>query len=169
MQLYELEKAKAELLENGFNEQCIDLETGEIDQDKVNALLEQLDGDINAKLESIGCYIKNLSAEVDAFKTEEKSLKERREQKEKKIESLETFLKDAMLRNNKEKFETAKVKLGFRKSESIEVDENIKLDEKYYITKVTQTVDKKFLKEELKSGVIIDGVRLIEKQNLQIK
>ena len=74
-----------------------------------------------------------------------------------------------MIRNNKTKFETAKVRLGFRKSESIEVDENVKLDDKYYITKVQQSVDKKFLKEELKSGVVIDGVRLIEKQNLQVK
>ncbi len=169
MKLYEIEKKLYELLENGFNEECIDLETGEIDQEKVNKLLDELNEGIDEKIENIGCYIKDLEADIDAFKKEEESLAERRKAKERKLDSLKQFLTDAMIRNNKTKFETAKVRLGFRKSESIEVDENIKLDDKYYITKVQQTVDKKFLKEELKSGVVIDGVKLIEKQNLQVK
>ena len=169
MKLYEIEKKLYELLENGFNEECIDLETGEIDQEKVNKLLDELNEGIDEKIENIGCYIKDLEADIDAFKKEEESLAERRKAKERKLDSLKVFLTDAMIRNNKTKFETAKVRLGFRKSESIEVDENVKLDDKYYITKVTQSVDKKFLKEELKSGVVIDGVKLIEKQNLQVK
>ena len=169
MKLYEIEKKLYELLENGFNEECIDLETGEIDQDKVNKLLDELNEGIDEKVENIGCYIKDLEADIDAFKKEEESLAERRKAKERKLDSLKVFLTDVMIRNNKTNFETAKVRLGFRKSESIEVDENIKLDEKYYITKIEQKIDKKFLKEELKSGVVIDGVKLIEKQNLQVK
>ena len=161
MTLYEIQDNIRQAIEQGFNE-----ETGEI----FNASdLEALQIQRDEKIENIGCYIKDLEADIDAFKKEEESLAERRKAKERKLDSLKQFLTDAMIRNNKTKFETAKVRLGFRKSESIEVDENIKLDDKYYITKVQQTVDKKFLKEELKSGVVIDGVKLIEKQNLQVK
>ena len=59
-------------------------------------------------------------------------------------------------------------KFSTRKSSSIEVDNVNHLEDKYIVTKVTESADKKALKEAIKSGEEIEGVRLKENLNLKI-
>lgn len=56
-----------------------------------------------------------------------------------------------------------------RKSESIEVLDVNSLPKEYKVIKVTEQADKKKLKEAIKGGKEIDGVRLVENKNLRIK
>ena len=44
--------------------------------------IDEVQLDLNTKIENIGCYIKNLEAEVEAFKKEEDNLEARRKQTE---------------------------------------------------------------------------------------
>jgi len=57
---------------------------------------------------------------------------------------------------------------GTRKSSSVEVEDVNTLPSKYKVIKVTEQADKAKLKEALKSGEIIDGVAIVEHQNLKI-
>lgn len=59
-------------------------------------------------------------------------------------------------------------KFSTRKSASIEVDNVNHLDDKYIVTKVTESADKTALKAAIKSGEKIEGVRLKENLNLKI-
>jgi len=60
------------------------------------------------------------------------------------------------------------ITFGTRKSSSIEVEDVNSLPSKYKVIKVTEQADKAKLKEALKSGEIIDGVSIVEHQNLKI-
>ena len=169
MNLYELDNSITELLENGFNEAAIDMETGEIDFDKANQFLDELQLERKTKLENIALFIKNLESEVDAIKQEEKNLKARREAKEKKADQLRDYIKNSMLNFNEPKFETPRVAMSFRTSKVVEIlDENV-LGKEFMKEKVEYTPDKKAIKEAIENGVEVAGAWIIERKNLQIK
>lgn len=169
MRLYEIEDAINELLENGFNEECIDPETGEIDQDKANALLDKYKAQFDEKLENIALFIKNQTSDIEAIEQEEARLKARREAKEKKVESLKAFLSIALQRNEIPKFETSKVVLSFRKSTSVEILDANLIPDMFKTQEVTIKIDKKEIKKLLTKKEEVAGAILKENQNIQIK
>lgn len=168
MNLYELDNSIIELLENGFNDAAIDLDTGEIDFEKASLFLDDLQLERKAKLENIALYIKNLESEADAIKQEEQNLEVRRKAKEKKADQLREYIKNSMLMFNELKFETPKVAMSFRTSKVVEVDEQI-LDKQYYKEKIEYSVDKKAIKEAIENGIEVLGAGISERKNLQIK
>ena len=158
MNLYEI---NAELLS------CIDTETGEVvDIEKLNSLNMQMQD----KIENIGCWVKNLLSNADQLDAEIKSLTERKKSAKNKAESLKKYLSDFL---NGSKFESSKVSIFYRKSESVEVMdiEQIKLLENCddYLTYKEPEANKTAIKDAIKHGVIVPGCSLVEKQNIQIK
>lgn len=159
--LYEIDRAILEV---------IDLETGEIlDTDR----LEQLQLQREQKLEGIALYIKTLAAEAAAIKAEEDALAERRKAKENRAKSLKAYLSNALAG---EKFETARVRLSFRKSTSLEITDELALlswlekngkDDciKYKLPEIRGSEVTKLIK----AGEEVPGAALQEKQNLQLK
>lgn len=153
MKLYEIDNAILE---------CVDNETGEIlDFDKLSEL--QLARD--EKLESVALWIKNLNAEMAAYKAEKEAFAEREKRAKNKIESLKNYLTYAL---KGKPFNTTKVAVSFRKSESVEVDENL-VPKKWLKRTVSYSPDKIGIKAAIKSGLKIKGCFLDEKQNIQIK
>lgn len=159
MTLYEIDKA----LMAAFDA-AVDAETGEIINDDAYADFCQLDMDRDAKIENVGLWIKDLKAEAEAIRAEELLLSGRRRAKENKLEQLKSWLSYAL---DGEKFETAKLRISYRKSQSVEADLD-KLPDKYLRFRDPEP-DKKKLAADLKAGKEIPGAVLIEKQNLQIR
>lgn len=159
MTLYEIDQKIEAAIMNAVNE-----ETGEITEDF--ALLDELQLEREQKIENGGLYIKNLTAEIESLKAEEKALCERRKSKEKRAEWLKGYLTYSL---DGAKFETPKLALSFRKSVVVDVADVDKLPEEFKRVKTTVDADKTALKEALKAGALIDGATLVEKQNLQIK
>ena len=140
---------------------CMDMETGEIlDVHQLDALQMQLED----KLEGIGCWIKNLEAEAAAYKAEKDSFAAREKAAKNKAASLKNYLAGYLQGCP---FETLRVKISFRKSETLEVSESAAVPEEYL--KHTVDVDIAELKKAVKAGLVLDGVQLIQKQNIQIK
>ena len=149
MTIYEIDK---EILN------CIDLETGEIiDIDKLNEL--ELERD--AKIENVACWIKELKAEAEAIKAEKLALAERQKVAENKAESLKKWLAFAL---NGEKFKTAKCSVSFRKSEVVEITDeglsNLMKEHDELLTYKAPEPNKKAIKDALKDGLSVQGVRL---------
>lgn len=143
--------------------QCIDFETGEvIDADKLDAL--QLEKD--KKIENIACWIKNLTADAQALKAEEQSLAERRKTKENTVERLKQYLSNVL---EAAPFESARVKITFRKSTAVNVTDESRLSDVFKKTETVVKIDKKAIGEALKLGELVDGAELVENQNIQIK
>lgn len=141
---------------------CVDMETGEIiDEERLADLQLAFD----EKVEGIACWIKNLSAEEKAIKEERDNLFARQRSCANKAESLKRYLSGAL---GGQKFKTAKVSISYRKSESVQVDD-ISLIEDDYLKYAEPTVDKTKVKQALKDGVALQGVHLVESQNIQIK
>lgn len=143
--------------------QCIDFETGEvIDADKLDAL--QLEKE--KKIENIACWIKNLTADAQALKAEEQSLAERRKTKENTVERLKQYLSNVL---EAAPFESARVKITFRKSTAVNVTDESRLSDVFKKTETVVKIDKKAIGEALKLGELVDGAELVENQNIQIK
>ncbi len=141
---------------------CFDLETGEIlNVDKLSEL--QIERD--TKIENVALWIKNLNADIAAYKAEKDSFAEKEKQAKTKVEGLKTWLGFAL---NGNKFNTAKVAVTFRKSEVVEVDEE-QCPKEWMSEKVTFSPDKTAIKNAIKQGREIEGCTLIEKNNIQIK
>lgn len=161
MTLYEINQAILD---------TIDPETGEIvDVDK----LSELQMEREQKLEGVALWIKNLNAEAEAYKAEKEAFAEREKAAKNKAESLKKWLAYA---SNGQKMSTQKVAISFRKSESVEIE-----DEERVITYAQKngrddllsykapTVNKSAIKAVIKTGKEIPGAVLVEKQNIQIR
>lgn len=141
---------------------CVDVETGEIfDIDK----LEELELARDVKVENICLWIKNLKAEAEALKAEKEVFAQRQKAAENKMESLKRYISGYL---EGTAFESAKVKVSFRKSEAVEIMEGAVIPDEYLRFKEPE-INKTALKTALKSGVSIAGVHIIENQNIQIK
>lgn len=170
MNLYAINAAISELLERGF---YIDEETGELIDEGIENKLAELQMAEQDKLENVALYIKNLDAEADAIRAEEKALAERRRSKEKRVDGLKSYLTDYLTENERDKFETARVKLSFRKSEVVDVDAKLFLPwaekEDRFLRYKEPEVDKTELKKALKEGAAVPGAVILTRKNLQIK
>ena len=120
------------------------------------------------KIENIGCWVKNLSAEAKAIREEEKSLAGRRMVIENKAERLENYLA-YILRG--EKYNSPRLNVTYRKSEAVELDVSDEVFMEHFseFVKVTPTINKTAIKDALKAGITSSPAHLSERQNMQIK
>lgn len=146
---------------------CADPETGELDPDGY-IYFEQLQMERDAKIENIGCWIKNLESDADALKAEAKNMADRAKRAERKADSLKRYLTAAL---DGEKFNSTRCAISWRRSVSVEIDEAEipELPEQYLRTKTTIEPDKTAIKDALKAGEVIEGCRLVERNNISIK
>lgn len=129
--------------------------------EKITALQEEKE----RKLEAVALYYKETLIEIDALKTESKKLADRARIAENRAEGLKMYLVSSL---KGEPLKTARVSVTYRKSTSVDIDEEL-LPKKYYVRKVEEKPDKKQIMEILKSGQRVRGAELIEKSNIQIK
>lgn len=168
MHLYEIDGRIAQVIENGF---ALDEETGEVftcDE------LEELEASREAKLEAVGLFIKDLKAEVEAFKAEEKALTERRKAKERRMEQLKEYLAFSMQTHGDRKLDTPKVRLSFRKSTSTEITDEKLVPDEFKTVETVVKIDKKKLgaaiDKAMRNGTpdAIKGAERITRQSLII-
>lgn len=173
MTLYDVDERLVTLINDHF-----DIEDGIIyeTEEELSKKIDEVNLDLDTKIENIGCYIKNLEADVEALKKEEDNLEARRKQAERKIDGLKRYLNGYLMAcypndadRAKWKFKSPKVVLGYRKSSSVEVPDIEKLDKKYL--KITTKVDpdKKAIGQAIKNGEEVQGAFIKQNINLNIK
>ncbi len=167
MKLYEIDNAIME---------CVDDETGEIiDFDKLENLMIERD----KKLEGVAIAIKNLNAEANEIRQEEKNLVIRRLVIERKIDGYKEWLK-TQLRGKKfqlrgKKFETARAVCSFRKSTSVSVDDSkftawaLSHDRDDLLHFREPTPNRVAIKSALKSNEQIPGCKIVESISMTVK
>ena len=134
---------------------------------EAQAYLDGLKLERTEKIENCVALLKNWEALETAIKAEETALRARRESLEKRAEWLKSYLGYCLQPG--EKFETAKCKISWRKSESVEILNEEKIPEEYLKTEIVKKVDKKAIRDTLKAGGEVEGAELREKNNLTIK
>lgn len=165
MKLYEISKE----MENAL----LLLESEEeTDNEALVEYLDKLEQDYKIKLDNIACMIKNEQAMAEAIENEAKMLLERKKKHDNKALKLKEYVSLFMNQMGLNKLETARNVLSFRKSEVTEVDSEIikrlypQLVQRVVVENIPSKTDCKKL---FNSGEITQGVKIIEKRNLQVK
>ena len=155
------------------------VDSGEIPEEAILDTLDAISGELNEKAENIALVIKNLRAEAEAIKAEEVKLKERREAKEREAERIKFYLSRCMQTADIRKLETPTVRISFRRTESVEIEEGKEAD----FVKWAQTTGREDLisvrtevkpvkaaiKDLIKAGDTVAFCTIREKQNIQIQ
>ncbi|MDO4801780.1 MAG: siphovirus Gp157 family protein [Prevotellaceae bacterium] len=157
MKLFEIDEA----IEN-----CLNIETGEFDEEMYNLLTAERE----QKIENLICYYKNVVADAEALKTQEKIFKERKEREERKAESLKQFISRAL---NGEKFKTDKVEVGFRKSKQVVISDDFiewaqRNSRDDLLTYKEPTANKTAIKAAITDGEELPA-EIVENLNISIK
>ena len=125
-----------------------------------------IDAELKAYLEEYRDEaIEGIAMGIKEAKAEEKALAQRRKVRENKANGLTKYLSDYLAGR---KFSTPKVAISYRKSEAVEVAEGASVPDEFLVEQAPK-VDKVGLKKALKGGAVIEGVSLVERQNILIK
>ena len=136
---------------------------------ELSQALEINQANLETKSTNYGLVIKQMEYEIDILDSELKRLQGLKKSRENAIDRLKHNISEAMKLYGYEKIETPVLKLSFRKSETVEIDNELQIPDDYKVTKVSVTADKKLIKEAIKEGLEIPGAHLEVHQNLQIK
>ena len=154
MKLYEIDRQIMD---------CIDTETGEIiDFDRLNELTMER----GAKIEGIALAYKNYLAEADALKAEKDTFAERETRARSQADGLKNYLARTL---QGERFTTARVDIGFRRSQAIIVDcDPSSLPDNLKKVRPAEP-DKTAIKAAIKAGRSVPGCHIEERMNINIK
>ena len=139
---------------------------GDITDFPFDVHMEQLKRNLDENLLGLGCLTKNLDAEAEAIKTEEKNLAKRRKAIENRSEKIKEMLADNL--EEGKKLSDSRCVLSWIKSTSVEVT----VDPKFLpaeFQRIKYEADKTKIKDYLKTGQEVDYAELVEKQNLNIR
>lgn len=131
--------------------------------------MEQLQLDYAKLIRNLRNEHINRRAEAEALKAEKQRIAKRQSTAEKAADRAARFL--AYLTKG-EKYEDEVVKISYRKSETVETDEEFcdwAIRNAPGLVKITPEPRKADIKKLLKSGTLLEHCSLVEKKNIQIK
>lgn len=156
--LYELTAQYAELLNA--------IESEEIPEEAISDTLEALGGELDEKIDSVACIVKQLDSEAGAIKAEKAALANRQSVKEHQRDRLKDYIRQAMQLAGKKKIETSRNCVSVGKAQPKAVITNLDALRgrediwKPYDYSKEANVDKTSLKTLLQAGEQISGAAL---------
>jgi len=144
------------------------LANGEITND---AFLDTLSGvrfSVEAKSENVAKYIMNLENISAGMDDAVKRMQARKKALDGRVTALRGYLQAQLGKADIKVIETSDIRISFRKSTSLSIDDEALLDA-FKVSKTTTSLDKKSIAQAIKDGETIDGAHLQENQNLVIK
>jgi hypothetical protein len=164
LKLYEIKDAMVDTLDI-----FLESEQEEIDRDFYSETMEYLKEELSNKSSGIIKYLSNLDAEALTIKCEIDRLTKAKKSRERKSESLKSYLVNTMQILEKTKIETDLGTYGIRKSTALKILDMNKIPQEYIRKKEELTVDKRGLTGFIKNGEAIEGAALVENYSLHIK
>ena len=140
--------------------------------DEITEELEEMANNLNIAIEEKSDnyvkMIKNLNADVEAFKNIEKQFNKKRKTAENKIAWLKKNLQSSMEQTGRKKVETELFTVSIQKNTpSLDITSEENIGDEYY--KVERTLNKRDLLNDIKEGLIIDGVGIKQTESLRIR
>lgn len=158
MKLYELTTNYVSLMEMAE----------EMDATTLQDTLESIEEEIHDKAENIAKLIKNINADVDALKSEEKRLADRRKSLENKVTHLKEYLQNQLEVAGLDKVKRPTLTVSIQNNPpSVKViDEKLLSD---YMIPVEPKLDKKAILTALKEGMEVSGAELVQGRSVRIR
>ena len=152
-----------ELKEMYLNLMDLDLEGEELGK-----ALESIDDEIEVKAENYAGVIKNLEAEIDAYKKEIERMSKIKKSLESRADYLKKNLEDAMIELDKKKFKTNLFSFNIqRNAPGIKILDEDKIPEEF--VEYEKRIKKNDLKKAIKEGLETDAAILVESESLRIR
>ena len=162
LSLYNIEQNYLTLVENL-------IENGGELTPELETELEITKQDLQNKGICYGFIVKELEGNIDLIDLEIKRLNALKKPLVNSIDRLKNNLSQAMQMFEVTELKTPLLKINFRKSESVEIEDLALLDSNYIKVVTTKTADKVAIKDAIKQGENVQGAVLVTNQNLQIK
>ena len=166
--IYNISNDLKKIYEDLDNGNGIDLETGEIKPE----IMQQLSisrNELETKAVDSGYVVQAFDDEIDIIDREIERLEERKAYVKKNKERMKTIVSSAMEEFGINKIKSETLQLSFRKSESVDVFDESLVDDKFKKVKTEISLDKTAIKNAIKNGEDVQGAKIVEKNNLQIK
>lgn len=140
--------------------------------DEITEELEEMANNLNIAIEEKSDnyvkMIKNLDADVEAYKNQEKQFNKKRKTAENKISWLKKNLQSSMEQTGRKKVETELFTISIQKNTpSLDITSEDNIGDEYY--KVERILNKRDLLKDIKEGLIIDGVGIKQSESLRIR
>lgn len=136
--------------------------------EEMQEMANNLNVEIEGKCDNYGKMIKNLEADVEAYKNQEKIFNEKRKVAENKVKWLKQNLQASMELQGRKKVKTDLFSFNIQKNApSLEITSEDNIDDSYYI--VERKLDKRALLGDIKEGLIVDGVEIKQTESLRIR
>ena len=136
--------------------------------EEMQEMADNLNVEIEEKCDNYGKMIRNLEADVEAFKNQEKIFNEKRKSAENKVKWLKQNLQASMELQGRKKVKTDLFSFNIQKNApSLEITNEKNIDDSYYI--IERKLNKKELLSDIKEGLIVDGVELRQTESLRIR
>lgn len=131
-------------------------------------IADNLNVEIEEKCDNYGKMIRNLEADVEAFKNQEKIFNEKRKSAENKVKWLKQNLQASMELQGRKKVKTDLFNFNIQKNApSLEITDEKNIDDSYY--RIERILNKRELLNDIKEGLIVDGVELKQTESLRIR
>ena len=135
----------------------------------LKAALDEVQEQFDLKAESIIRYIRNLEAQGDAIRAEEKHLADRRKAVENKAASLKDYIAESMRGLNLPSVKAGIFEAKFQKNPAaLSIIDASKIPARFFIPQEPR-LDNASLKDALKAGEAVDGAELVQGESLRIR
>jgi NDP-sugar pyrophosphorylase family protein len=125
--------------------------------------------ELQAKGLAYGYLIKEFEYDIDTIDSEIARLEALKTSRKNALDRLKTTLKGAMELYGILELKSPTLKVNFRKSESVIIQDMSQLDSRFIRVKTTKEPDKTAIKQAIKEGQSVQGAELVINNNLQIK
>lgn len=161
-------KMKLYELTSNYRELQMMIEDG-VDPSALADTLQAIEESIQDKVQNTALVIRNLEADVDAIKAEEKRLADRRKAIENNCKGLKDYLYQQMTATDLKRIKGTIVTVGIQKNPaSLDIAEGAIVPPEYMIPQPPK-VDKKLLLAAVKDGMQWDGITLRQSEGVRIR
>lgn len=163
MKLYDLSESYANI------QNLLDAEG--TDQESLKMALSVIETEIQAKAQNVAHIIRQMDADAEAIKAEEKRLADRKRAIENRIRWLKDYLKDQMEMTNTDKIKTATMTISIQNNPpSVSIVDDKAIPAKFLTIIPEQYVpDKKAISAAIKGGEDVPGAELVQGKSLRIR
>lgn len=136
--------------------------------EEMQEMANNLNVEIEEKCDNYAKMIRNLEADVEAYKNQEKIFNEKRKVAENKVKWLKQNLQASMELQGRKKVKTDLFSFNIQKNApSLEITDEKNIDDSYYV--IERKLNKRELLSDIKEGLIIDGVGIKQTESLRIR
>lgn len=138
-------------------------------EEAIKDTMESLQLMLQQKNSNIIRYVLDLNKKSDIISDEIKRLQALKKQADNRVDRIKEYVSDVMIKLNYNKVETDFGTFSFRKSESVEIEDSTKIPDEFVEVVIERKPDKTAIKKAIKDNKVVEGVKLVTKNNLQVK